>query len=85
MKKKGDQVFFRLFLYIHYINAMLSKLIPNEILEKILRSAVEDTWGHNTHHYALVCRSWCIPACSILYEEIDIPVDTRKLLRCLSE
>ncbi|CAO3621534.1 unnamed protein product [Mucor hiemalis] len=39
----------------------------------------------NVHNCALVCRSWHRPACRVLYEKMNIPRSSRKLLRCLSD
>lgn len=59
--------------------------IPNEILERILRLTEVNSWDRNAHNCALVCRTWHLPACRVLYEKINIPISARKLIRCLVE
>lgn len=59
--------------------------LPNEILERIFRLTEVKTWERNVHNCALVCRSWHLPACRVLYEKINFLKSARKLLYCLPE
>lgn len=50
-----------------------------------MRFTEVNSWDRNAHNCALVCQSWLLPACRVLYEKINIPISARKLLRCLVE
>ncbi|CAO3621478.1 unnamed protein product [Mucor hiemalis] len=64
---------------------MSAHQIPNEIVEEIVRLTKANSKEPNAYNCALVCKSWHLPACRVLYVKINIPRSSRKLLQCLPE